>query len=98
MHNLLEKIEAEGLEELVADKQERIDNLIDHMNTIKIMNAVGDKRMANYFYEKVIGWMIGHFKDKLFVSRAVKHHKSYSLKIHETTFSDSSLPVKPNNL
>ncbi|XP_030565592.1 uncharacterized protein LOC115765975 isoform X2 [Drosophila novamexicana] len=51
-HNLLEKIEAEGLDELVADKQERIDNLIDHMNTIKIMNAVGDKRMANYFYEK----------------------------------------------
>ncbi|XP_064551429.1 uncharacterized protein LOC135437433 isoform X2 [Drosophila montana] len=52
VHNLLEKIEVEGLDELVLDKQERNDNLIDHMNAIKIMNAVGDKRMANNFYEK----------------------------------------------
>ncbi|KAH8392459.1 hypothetical protein KR215_008905 [Drosophila sulfurigaster] len=51
-HNLLEKIEDEGFDELIMDRHKKSEQLFDAMNAIKLMNAVGDKRMASYFYEK----------------------------------------------
>ncbi|KAL7741220.1 hypothetical protein ACLKA6_015109 [Drosophila palustris] len=52
IHKILEKIEEEGLDELIKDRHYKVEALMDNMNTIKLMNAVGDKRMSNYFYEK----------------------------------------------
>jgi len=53
VHNILEKIEEEGFDELAKDRHEKAELLLDNMNTIKLMNAVGDKRMSTLFYEKV---------------------------------------------
>ncbi|KAH8263509.1 hypothetical protein KR044_010013 [Drosophila immigrans] len=53
IHNLLERIEDEGFEELTMDRHKKRDELFDAMNAIKMINAVGDKSMARYFYEKV---------------------------------------------
>ncbi|XP_023170336.1 uncharacterized protein LOC111599050 [Drosophila hydei] len=69
IHNLLEKIEDEGLDELIVDRTAKQDCLIDHLNSIKILTAVGDLRMANLFHDKMDGWMSGHFNDKLFATR-----------------------------
>ncbi|XP_034474809.1 uncharacterized protein LOC117782012 [Drosophila innubila] len=52
IHKILNKIEEEGLEELVKDRHQKVELLLDNMNTIKLLNAVGDKRMSTYFYEK----------------------------------------------
>lgn len=52
-HNTVEKMEAEGWDLLLMDRTEKFENLIDSMNTIKLMNIVGDTRMANYIYERV---------------------------------------------
>lgn len=53
IHKVLDKIEEEGLEELVKDKHQKVELLIDNLNTIKLMNTVGDKRMSTYFYQQV---------------------------------------------
>ncbi|KAH8376963.1 hypothetical protein KR093_002363 [Drosophila rubida] len=52
IHNLLEKIEDEGFEDLIMDRHKKSEHLFDVLNGIKLMKAVGDNRMANYFYEK----------------------------------------------
>lgn len=52
-HNTIEKMENEGWDLLLLDRTEKFENLIDSMNTVKLMYAVGDTRMGNYVYERV---------------------------------------------
>ncbi|KAH8412102.1 hypothetical protein KR222_010865 [Zaprionus bogoriensis] len=52
VHKILEKMEAEGWDELTAEHAQKYDYLIDSMNSFKLLSAAGDTRMANFIYEK----------------------------------------------
>lgn len=53
IHNIVENMEDEGWAKLLTDRVQKAIDLIDSMNTIKLMNAAGDTRMASYIYEMV---------------------------------------------
>lgn len=46
-------MEDEGWDKILTDRVQKAIDLIDSMNTIKLMNAAGDTRMASYIYEMV---------------------------------------------
>ncbi|XP_068151984.1 LOW QUALITY PROTEIN: uncharacterized protein [Drosophila tropicalis] len=51
-HNIVEKLEDEGFEYLVVSSSTHTERLIDHMNAIKLLRAVGDDNMAQYLHDK----------------------------------------------
>lgn len=53
MHNTVETMEDEGFDKLIMDRTQKSVDLIDGMNTMKLMYVAGDTRMANYIYEMV---------------------------------------------
>ncbi|EDW12988.1 uncharacterized protein LOC6577591 [Drosophila mojavensis] len=79
IHNLLEKVEDEGLHELVVDRAVQEEKLMDHLNTIKIMRAVGDLRMGTLFLNKITGWLSGNMNDKFFTARPENSNKFINL-------------------
>ncbi|BFF95428.1 uncharacterized protein DMAD_12833 [Drosophila madeirensis] len=52
IYQIMNKVEAEGFENFVVHPQIQMDQIIDHLNAIKLLHAVKDDRMAKFVLEK----------------------------------------------
>lgn len=59
VHGLVEQAENDGFETFGGGRAEHSDRIMDYLNTIKLLRAVGDTRTAALFLEKVRNLIAG---------------------------------------